>query len=201
MPEAFTTTETALVNGVSYPETFAASGTNIERLSPSVAAAKTGQLTTRTSDTVGTLTMQSSHGITTGARLVVFWSGGSRRVVVGTVSVNSVPFTGGAGDNLPDNLTSITAMVAVVGGTSFPSADMVGLAVKGPVACWFGFVDSAASLIEEYFVDAGKGSSWNDESGATNPLTTAVDPIEEVQFAHGDSTGAKTLYATTVFTP
>src|SRR4051812_13463763 len=65
-------------------------------------AAKTGTLTTRTSNTVGTLTMTAGHGITTAALQDIYWDGGSRRnVTVGTVATNSVPFSGGIGDNLP----------------------------------------------------------------------------------------------------
>jgi hypothetical protein len=76
--------------------------------------AKTGTLTTRTSDSEGELTMAASHGITTGARLDLYWDGGSRRgITVGTVSVNQVPLTTatGAGDVLPADETAITASV------------------------------------------------------------------------------------------
>ena len=61
-----------------------------------VQPAKTGTLSTRTSTTVGTLTMAGGHGITTGVLIDLFWSGGSRaRVTVGSVSGNSVPISGG----------------------------------------------------------------------------------------------------------
>src|SRR5687768_15260880 len=80
------------------------------------AAAKTGSLTTRTSDTVGELTMTAGHLITTGARLDIYWTvagvnGARRGVVVGTVVVNAVPISGGAGDVLPAAATAVTAMV------------------------------------------------------------------------------------------
>ncbi|MBK9128182.1 MAG: hypothetical protein IPM13_10320 [Phycisphaerales bacterium] len=67
---------------------------------------KRGTLTTRTSDTAGTLTMESGHGIATGNTIHVYWDGGKRiGVTVGTVSGTSVPISGGSGDNLPDAST------------------------------------------------------------------------------------------------
>lgn len=77
-----------------------------------------GTLTTRTSDTVGTLTMSTaSHGIATGDRFTLRWSSnlfvadgqvGSRRYcLAGTVSGTSVPFTLGTGKVLPAPSTSI----------------------------------------------------------------------------------------------
>ena len=48
---------------------------------------KAGALTTRTSDTVGSATMATGHGITTGALVDVYWDGGVRYgVTVGTVN-------------------------------------------------------------------------------------------------------------------
>jgi hypothetical protein len=65
---------------------------------PTLAAAKGGTLTTRTSDTAGTLTMSSGHGITDGQVIDIYWSTGQvTSATVGTVATNSVPFTGATG--------------------------------------------------------------------------------------------------------
>ena len=93
--------------------------TRIDKTGDNVlAVAKIGQLTTRTDANTGTLTMAASHGITTGARLDIFWTeagvkGARYGVTVGTVSVNSVPIDLGAGDDLPTNLTAVTAFVPI----------------------------------------------------------------------------------------
>src|SRR5688572_5549257 len=77
-----------------------------------MAVAKIGSLSTRTDANTGVLTMNSGHGITTGQRLDLYWSGGQRRgMVVGTVSVDSVPIDLGAGTDLPAQGTAITAQV------------------------------------------------------------------------------------------
>lgn len=71
---------------------------------------KAGTLTTRTSDSVGTLTMDSGHGITTGQGLDLYWDDGDGArigMVVGTVSGDSVPVSGGAGFVLPSASTSV----------------------------------------------------------------------------------------------
>ncbi len=79
---------------------------------PTFGVAKIGQLTTRTDSNTGILTMAASHGITTAARLDVYWSGGARYgMTVGTVSINTVPIDLGGGDNLPDVNTAVTAMI------------------------------------------------------------------------------------------
>jgi hypothetical protein len=88
------------------------SGSASISLAETLPAAKTGTLSTRTNDTTGTLTMVAGHGLTTGAIIDLYWAGGNRYgVVVGTVATNSVPISGGDGDNLPIATTAITAVV------------------------------------------------------------------------------------------
>src|SRR4051794_23760974 len=114
MPINATFQRTFQVAGQSYNTSRQVQANAANPYSVDLPAAKTGQLTTHTDNTTGTLTMAGGHGITTGARLDVYWTGGSRRgVTVGTVATNSVPFSGGAGDNLPLVNTNVTAMVPV----------------------------------------------------------------------------------------
>ena len=107
------------VGSLSFSKSSTVSAGGEVSVSETLAAAKVGQLTTRTNTTTGTLTMAASHGITDAAKIDLYWTEGGvdgRRynVVVGTVSTNSVPISGGSGDNLPTNLTAITAQVQVV---------------------------------------------------------------------------------------
>lgn len=75
------------------------------------AAVKVGTLTTRTSDTAGTATLESGHGVTSSATNQTFYwveNGllkSRRNTTIGTVSGTSVPFSGGTGDNLPATST------------------------------------------------------------------------------------------------
>lgn len=156
-----------------------------------VPAAKSGNLTTRTSDTVGTLTMAAGHGITTGAILDIYWTvsgGGMRRgVTVGTVSGNDVPFSLGAGDNLPADESAITAMVPVVETTLIPNATVKGASAYSPVIGVIRFLQSNDTVLEErVFTAAGKWA-WADGSGIANPFGADV---AKVTFSHGQTTAA-----------
>jgi hypothetical protein len=141
--------------------------------SESIAAAKTGSLATRTNNTDGTLTMAGGHGITTGQRLDIFWAGGSRvGAVVGTVATNSVPFTGGSGDNLPIATTAITACVPTSLAFAVTGNNVVVLAcgtdgLGGAVT----FTDSGNTLIfSRTLTPAVKSYVWCSVDGGTNPL-------------------------------
>lgn len=74
-------------------------------------------LTTRTNATTGTITGPSGHTVTTGATITVSWAEDTgvdtqlarirRGVTVGSVSGNSIPISGGVGDDLPAALSSV----------------------------------------------------------------------------------------------
>lgn len=169
-----------------------------------VAAAKTGTLTTRTSDTVGTLTLQSSHGVTTGARLDIYWtvSGVSGRrygVTVGTVSVNSVPFSGGAGDNLPIAASSVTVMVPTELPVVVTGDDAVSVAAKCPVGGTVVFAASNNStLLAVQLTSTVTTYAWVTGYG-TNPLASAS--VAKVFLSHGNSGAASDLTGIVQFNP
>ena len=71
-----------------------------------------GTLTTRTSNTVGTITVSSGHGIANGSLLDIYWAAGKRAsVLVGTTGSTTIPITVGSGDNLPSTSTAIVIVV------------------------------------------------------------------------------------------
>lgn len=164
--------------------------------------AKVGQLTTRTDNDTGTLTMVTGHGITTGARLDIFWEeagvkGHRRGVVVGTVATNSVPIDLGAGDNLPTNLTAVTACVPTEEILLADGDTVQCIGVKSSRRGVVVFADS--SDVELHFVAtelegaSGGGYQWYTGNGVTNPL--AGDTIAKVFFSNGDSTYTNAMQA------
>ncbi len=163
-----------------------------------IGPAKTGTLTTRTDANTGTLTMAASHGITTGARLDLYWDGGMRRgITVGTVSVNSVPIDLGSGDDLPIATTAITAMVpdeeAVVITGDDVSFIAFGFGGTPPAAAEAQFVLADSGDAELFYINldgSRKGFVWCEGAGE-NPV--AGDAIAKVFLSHGDSTAARTL--------
>ncbi len=157
-----------------------------------MAAAKVGQLTTRGSTTAGTLTMVTGHGFTTGQRLDIYWTGGRRYgVTIGTVSVDSVPFTGGAGDDLPVLNTAVTAVLptvltpfAVTGDNAQSVATAIGSAVAGTIV----FADSGnATILAVQLTSAIRSYVWVTGQG-TNPLAGAT--VAKVFISHGNSGGS-----------
>ena len=187
---------TASVGNKTFPynATISADAAYVQEVS--VAPAKVGALTTRTDDDTGTLTMNSGHGITTGARLDLYWDGGSRRgITVGTVSVDSVPIDGGAGDVLPADETAITAMVPHEEEMLVTGDDVTALAVYSTVSGNIVLAESDDGEVVAYQVGAGTGGAqsalWVEDLNPTNPLASA--DVAKVFFSHGSSTETATM--------
>lgn len=145
-----------------------------------VPAGKTGVVAVRTSASVGTLTLATGHGVTTATpRLDLSWLEGTTRkwrrgCVVGTVATNSVPVTGGAGDDLPLVSTAIVASVPVGVDVAFTGDNAVLLGVKSDKVGQVTFVDDADVEIASYQLDAAIGQTWAAVEGADNPFAGAV---------------------------
>jgi len=139
-----------------------------------VPAAKTGTLTTRTTDTTGTLTMQTGHGFVQNDKIDLYWTGGRRyNVVVGTVAGDSVPISGGSGDILPAQGTAVTAMKQVTIDTDFDGAKLEIIGANCAARGRIGFFEAT---VEEVSVDLAANEAWlwwKGGSGA-NPLASTV---------------------------
>jgi hypothetical protein len=179
------------LDGKTYSEarTVTAEGSSNRR--PSRAAAKTGALTTRTDNDTGEITGQAGHGVTTGAKLDVYWDGGCRRnMLVGTVAGTAIPVDGGAGDNLPAEDVAVTFMVPVAMELRFDGDDLKALAVSCTVPAIV--VLTGDDDVEDYAImmpNDGMAVSWDSESGVTNPV--AGDVITKAYITHGSSAGTK----------
>jgi hypothetical protein len=194
MPHTYRFTRTGTVGSDTFTESVNDSAETKEDARPTVAAAKTGTLTTRTDNDTGTLTMTGGHGIITGDTLDVFWTGGSRRgMTVGTVATNSVPIDGGSGDNLPTAATAITAMVPEEVPFTVDGDEVVFLSVKSPAAGYVTFKDDADAIITAavYQLDAGEGKVWYSASGETNPLAGKITSV--AVFSHGSTTAREMI--------
>lgn len=164
---------------------------------PTLAAAKGGTLTTRTSDTAGTLTMSSGHGITDGQVIDIYWSTGQvTSATVGTVATNSVPFTGATGPVLPAASTAVTVMVQQSEAFSFLDANLAGLFVgAGGVACSATFKKGDGTIVGTVRVNAAASGAtnykdyiWDEEDGSTIPVS---DDVATVHLTHGDSSSSR----------
>lgn len=195
---SITMTRGAGGGGLSMSRQKTLTGDSLLNCSKSLSAAKTGTLTTRTDANTGTITAQSSHGITTGDKVCIFWDGGLRYdVTVGTVSGNSVPIDLGGGDNLPVATTTLTIMVqnAETNGWTFDGDDVVGFACGASVPFVVLFKEGSTVTAAYYSADSdGDAHFYDSEETSTvaaNPLAGAA--IDSIAFAHGSSAAAKTV--------
>ena len=169
--------------GISMQSAIVRTGSAPIGLSETLPAAKTGTLTTRTDNTDGELTMSASHGITTGATIDIYWSGGSRYgVTVGTVATNAVPISGGAGDNLPIATTAITATLRTTANLYIDGDNVKLIAFELQTndkslrtAGRITFFDVEDDAIAQLDLVANTPQVFDFEGGATNILTG--DPI------------------------
>lgn len=154
-----------------------------------VPAAKAGTLTVRGGNTAGTLTLGTGHGVITGDRLDVFWATGCRYgCVVGTVSGNNVPITGGAGDNLPAlNFTIQASVPTSEGQWALDATTVVVVTAKCPKQCVFVFAaDDDTTLLAVPLLEGGV-YTWTSEDNASNPLSGT---IAKVFMSHADTAAA-----------
>lgn len=204
MPYDSRVTITATIDGVRYTRETLQTSDNKGGSSPDVAAAKTGQLTTRTDNDTGVLTMAGGHGIITGNLVDVYWTVGgvnfSRTGMTATVAVNAVTVDGGSGDNLPTNLTNVTAMVPHSEDLSCVGDNVQEIVISSPVYGNVTFAESDGTTllgtIELTPDDAGSPNytyHWWPGKGETNPL--AGDTVGKILFSHGDSAGANEMTA------
>jgi hypothetical protein len=207
MSKSATFQEQVNVLGVGYTSTRVVTGDNSVFIEPTalIPTAKTGILTTRTNNTDGTLTMDPGHGITTGIRFDLYWSGGSRvGCIAGTVAGNSVPFTLGSGDNLPIATTPIRVGVpAVESGLAIVGANVSVLVAFAILAAadfpgYVVFLTSGDVEIKSYkLTGAVPTRTWDSDYGATNPVTGQT--IAKVSFSHGNTDAARDMGAAVLY--
>ena len=186
--------KTFSMGGVSFAETITKTADAFLAQEVSVPAAQESALSTRTNNTDGTLTMDSSgHSITTGSRVDLYWtvagvSGERLGATVGTVSGASVPFTGGSGDNLPAQASVIMAALPevldiIVDGDNV-AAILLASAKRGQI------VFTSSGVTEQFAKTLGAATSfaWHDTDGSVNPIVG--DDIVAVYVSHGDAAAA-----------
>lgn len=198
MPVSLKVEKKVTIHGSPHTERLTVTADNQGTISPTLAAAKTGTLSTRTDNDTGTITGQASHGVTTGARLDIYWfnadgsvAGSRRGVTVGTVSGNSIPIDSGAGDNLPIATTALTIQV--------PNSETVNLTGANAVAVYATidkpgivvYAQTDDTEIAYKVFDGVNGGTWAWVSGfddATNPITGQT--VGKVFWSQGDATEA-----------
>lgn len=197
MPQG-TVSQSVSGGGSSIQKSFVRTGNTALALEVSLPVGEAGSLTTRSTDTTGTITMTSgSHSITTAAIVDVYWSGGVQyEVTVGTVSGTSVPISGGNGDVLPaqDTAVVVTEQVETNIALDGDNASLVAVsleAASGSDAGHVDFQDSGDASIAELDLTANVPMIYDLDAGIANPFTG--NPITHCQASNGSTTVAGTL--------
>lgn len=188
--------------GVSISDAIVRTADNAQGFEVTLPVAKTGQLTTRTDDETGELTMSGGHGITTASVIDIYWATGARYgVLVGTVSSNAVPIgadNGGTGDALPTNLTNVTAVVQTTINIAIDgdALAILGMKLKCATASStavgrVGFYDADDDEIESVELVANASRKWDITGGDTNGFSG--DPITYAKASQSSATEAATL--------
>jgi hypothetical protein len=157
-------------------------------------AGNAGTLSTRTSDTAGTMTL-SGHDISTGDNIDIFWTdaNGDLQVAydatVGTVAGDSVPFTGASGVVLPAQDYAVIADERVIATIAFDGDDATMFVGWSDRNSHMEFLDSGTLNIHNQTVVAGEAFDWT--GSGSNPLTG--NAVATIAWSNGDSSNTATM--------
>ncbi|MCL4199676.1 MAG: hypothetical protein KJZ69_19435 [Phycisphaerales bacterium] len=153
-------------------------------------AAEAGTLSTRSTDTTGTLTIPGTT-LQTGDTIDVYWDGGRRYdVAVGTVVGDSVPISGGAGDILPVQDTAVTAAKQVSIVLAFTGDELVAIGAKLGERGHISIRDTGATALS---IDLVKNETWFwlDGQQIANPF--AGDSVDGLMASNASSSATAVL--------
>ena len=158
----------------------------------SLAAGKTGTLTTRTDNDTGVATMTAGHGLTTGDKCDVFWATGARYGMAATVATNAVTLDAGGGDNLPTTSTALVVCKETVITSVFDGDTALMLAAMSTQRGYVQFQESDNTVI--FATELGTANepfTWVYDQGIANPITG--DPVGQIVVSNASSTTAATF--------
>lgn len=188
------------IGGVPFTSQETLEAAEIAMASDAIPVAQAGELTTRTDNDTGELTMENAdHGILTGDKLDLYFEGGTRRrMTVGTVAGLAVPIDAGAGDNLPALNSAIIAAVPVQKDVAATVADIVAYGVKASVESQFHFMESNGTTedLSVHLEPSSEGTetseSWRTGQGAS-PFSGTT--IAKVWMSHADTVNEREMTA------
>lgn len=168
----------------------------IAPLDTTLAAGKSGTLSTRSDNVNGTLTLVANHGITDAATISIFWTAANGvpqfayGATVGTVAGNSVPFTTAAGTVLPAQNTAIVADVEEEFDIDVDGDKIEMLLAVGDRTCGVRFLDAGDSVLSAAARAGNEPYLYIKNISQANPLTG--NAVDAVRLANGDGTNALT---------
>lgn len=158
----------------------------------SLAAGKTGTLTTRTDANTGVATMTGGHGLLTNDVCDVFWATGARYGMTATVAVNAVTLDGGGGDDLPSTSTALVVCKETEITCVFDGDTALILAAMSTQRGYLQFQESDDTVIFAVELPtANEDWNWASDKGQANPITG--DPTAKLVVSNASSSTAATF--------
>lgn len=162
----------------------AESGGQREQLNTALAAGLAGRLTTRTSDSVGVITLASGHGITGSDVIALQWVGGRRReITVSNPLTLTIDIADGEGDVLPADETNLVVCKEVEIESLWTGNLAQLIAVSCDQDCQVRFCDDGDVELLALELLANSPYFWNVGSGLTNPV--AGDSVAKMVVSNG----------------
>jgi len=170
MPSA-TMTSSLIVAGLSMSSSLSKTTDGAITQEVSLVAGMAGTLTTKASDTAGTVTVTATPTMSNSDTVNLFWSGGSAYgATVGTISSMAIPFTGASGDSMPDQDTVITIAKVTNINLDVVGNDIDLNSANCTVAGHLNYKTAEPADIAQVTLYANKAYLWEDKNGVTNPL-------------------------------
>jgi hypothetical protein len=167
---------------------------------PTLAAGKAGSLTTRSSGSAGIVTTTgdevlnqiNSSGLAQNDVVDVFWDGGRMHsATVSGVNGSAVTFSGGSGDSLPDQGTTVVICKQTVLAANIDPDNMDVLVAYSTKRTSVAFVTEAGAVLYAIDLPGGKSCAlWWADSQIARPMTG--DPVTKVRVSNGISSGTNT---------
>lgn len=130
-------------------------------------------------------TLPADHGYSTG-KFDVFWNGGCRYNVDGTVNVNALALDGGSGDNFPADETEVVVCPPVYLDIEIDGDNLSLFAIDSTVTANAWFVDSADTEVVALKLVGSQPQGFYQTGDAESPLTGNV--CEKVWVSNGSTT-------------
>lgn len=198
MPQATYVTSLS-VGGVSIqPPPVVRTGDHPNPYEVTLPAGKTGELTTRTDDNTGVVTMDATPVVASSDTVDVYWEGGRRYgMTVTDVTGDAVTIDGGSGENLPaqDTELVVTEQVPINTAIDGDRIEIIGVMLECPLDTsavgHISFFDSGPAQIHHLDLAHNDPFVCDVAGGATNPFTG--NSIVSAKASNGSSTQSATL--------
>jgi hypothetical protein len=163
------------VAGVSFGATSSRTASGVIGQEVTLNAGAAGVVANRTDNDTTDVTLSGGHGQTNGT-YDIFWTGGIRRGMTGTVASDTLSLDGGAGDNLPADTTAVVVCKQTSIDIDVVGDNVQALIVQASKRASVDFQEAGPASIVAFDIPEAEAVAWINETtetsapAYTNPL-------------------------------